>query len=115
MHYVVKLPEPVRLRESDAREDKKLSDFQREMVQLSACLNGDHIKESYPDKLVENMTVAQGAEYCEKALEVFWQECEKAKQNGADQNSVLVVECIQEITTTKSFLHKLLSCLVCDN
>ncbi|KAL2892646.1 Non-specific phospholipase C3 [Bienertia sinuspersici] len=87
----VTLPEPVKLRDSEAKEDRKLSDFQGEMVQLAACLKGDHMKDTYPNKLVEEMNVAEAAKYCNEALEIFFQECEKAKQNGVDEDTVIVV------------------------
>ncbi|XP_074272776.1 non-specific phospholipase C3-like [Silene latifolia] len=120
----VKLQEPVRLRDFDAIEDRKLSEFQGEMVQLAACLRGDHDKDIYPDMLVEGMNVAQAAEYCNESFNIFLQECEKANNLGADQDDVVTVtaksiECSddqQEISKNdlvhKSFFQKLFSCLV---
>ncbi|KAH9618230.1 hypothetical protein KSS87_016174 [Heliosperma pusillum] len=119
----VTLPEPVRLRDFDAIEDKKLSEFQEEMVQLAACLRGDHHKDTYPHKLVEDMNVAQAAEYCNESFNIFLQECEKANNLGADQNDVVTVtaksiespDSQQEISPKdkihKSFFQKLFSCL----
>ncbi|KAH9618231.1 hypothetical protein KSS87_016175 [Heliosperma pusillum] len=120
----VTLQEPVRLRDFDAIEDKKLSEFQGEMVQLAACLRGDDHKDTYPLKLVEGMNVAQAAEYCNESFNIFLHECEKANNLGADQNDVVTVTAKriessddeQEIPTKdlvhKSFFQKLFSCLL---
>lgn len=118
MFNVVTLPEPMRLRDFDANEDRKLSDFQEELVQLAASLKGDlKIK----DKPIEGMTVARAAEYSNEAFKVFMDECAKAKENGAAEDSVVVVETTeqeqqQEIITSKhnpepkSFVQRLFSC-----
>ncbi|KAJ8430444.1 hypothetical protein Cgig2_025871 [Carnegiea gigantea] len=115
----VTLPEPVRLRDFEANEERNLSDFQGELVQLAAVLRGDHTKDTYPHKLVETMTVAQAATYCDEALKIFLEECEKARQTGADENAVIVVQNTDDNDSNKknsrSFLHEFLSCLVCDN
>ncbi|KAJ0970806.1 hypothetical protein J5N97_018765 [Dioscorea zingiberensis] len=94
----VTLPEPEKMRKTEAAEEAKLSDFQKEMVQLSATLNGDHKKDIYPDKLVENMTVAQGAQYMVDALKVFF----NANENGKDTNA-----------KKKSWANRFLSCFAC--
>ncbi|XWS58662.1 hypothetical protein CRYUN_Cryun08bG0053900 [Craigia yunnanensis] len=49
----VTLPEPVKMREIDAKETVKLSEFQEELVQMAAVLNRDHKKEIYPHRPVE--------------------------------------------------------------
>ncbi|KAK9757704.1 hypothetical protein RND81_01G180900 [Saponaria officinalis] len=125
----VSLPEPVRLRDFDAKEDKKLSEFQEEMVQLAACLRGDHNKHTYPDKLVENMNVAQAAEYCNEAFQIYLQHCENAVKSGADENDVVEVgvediefseddnnkmsaAAANGLISDKSFFRKLFSCFV---
>ncbi|KAL9228781.1 hypothetical protein vseg_004325 [Gypsophila vaccaria] len=124
----VTLPEPVRLRDFDANEDKTLSEFQEEMVQLAACLRGDHNKPTYPDRLVENMNVAQAAEYCNDAFQVYLQHCEKAIKLGADEDAVVDVVAVAEnielpeeddrrkMSTNeeldgRSMFHKLFCCL----
>ncbi|KAE8721401.1 Non-specific phospholipase C5 [Hibiscus syriacus] len=65
----VTLPEPVKTRHSKAKETAKLSDFQEELVQMAAVLKGDHKSDIYPHKLVENMTVAEAAEYVHGAFD----------------------------------------------
>ncbi|WOL09539.1 non-specific phospholipase C4 [Canna indica] len=114
----VTLPEPVKLRPTDPDEASKLSEFQMEMVQLGAVLNGDHAKNTYPNELVENMTVGEGADYSSKAMETFLQECEKCRKNGADGSHVVVVnppKDVQAGAPAKSLLEKMLSCLPCNN
>lgn len=110
----VTLPEPMRLRDTEANEGKKLSDFQEELVQLAASLKGDlNIK----DKALEGMTVAHAAEYSNEAFKVFMDESTKAKQNGATEDSLVVENSEEEIITSKdnqithkSFFQKLLCC-----
>jgi len=111
----VTLPEPVRLRETSAQEDKKLSDFQAELVQLAACLRGDHNKETYPHKLVENMTVKEAVGYVEEAFKIFLNEGDKARKREADESSVVVVDAQPATPTRRSFAHMFFSCLACNN
>ncbi|XP_021755142.1 non-specific phospholipase C4-like [Chenopodium quinoa] len=107
------LPEPVKLRATSALEDKQLSDFQAELVQMAACLKGDHKKDTYPDALVENMTVKEAAEYVQEAWEIFLHECDEARKRGADESTIIDVGSSQN--TRRSLKSKLLSCLACNN
>lgn len=121
----VTLPEPPRLREGGAKEDSKVSDFQAELVQMAATLNGDHAKDEYPHKLVENLTVSEAVKYCDGAFKTFLDECKRAKESGMDPSQVVV--CVATSSTTpppnppsthqapKSFAQKIFSCLICDH
>ncbi|KAJ9179816.1 hypothetical protein P3X46_008136 [Hevea brasiliensis] len=111
----VTLPEPVRLREFNANEEANLSEFQEELVQMAAVLNGDHKNDIYPQRLVEGMTVSQAAKYVENAYKKFCEECEKARESGVDESEVIVLPKLPTNTTSKSFIEKLFSCLICDN
>ncbi|CAO2835168.1 unnamed protein product [Amaranthus hypochondriacus] len=114
----VTLPEPIRLREFDAREEKELSEFQGEMVQLAACLKGDHNKPNYPHTLVQQMNVAQAAQYCNQAFALFLQESNKAIQNGVHEDAIVVIQNTQQQDihmNHESFFYKLFSCLPCIN
>ncbi|KAJ0015025.1 hypothetical protein Pint_20845 [Pistacia integerrima] len=113
----VALPEPPKMREGDAKEDAKLTDFQKELVLMTAMLNGDHRKDIYPHKLVENMLVSEGAKYVEDAFKIFCHECEKAKERGVDESTIIDIDIVNQPTERpfKSFAQKILSCLVCDN
>ncbi|KAG9145011.1 hypothetical protein Leryth_023191, partial [Lithospermum erythrorhizon] len=63
------MPEcPTKSKETGVETEAKLSDFQAEIVQLSAVLNGDHAKDTYPQKIVENLKVSDAADYCGNAL-----------------------------------------------
>ncbi|KAK2979377.1 hypothetical protein RJ640_025750 [Escallonia rubra] len=109
------LPEPVKLREAEAKDNEKLSEFQEELVQMAATLCGDHRKDTYPDKLVENMTVSDGVDYVKKAFKIFSDECERARQSGADESSICVPEDTPVAAEFRSFASKFFSCLVCDH
>lgn len=82
------LPEPPRLREAelDAGDQQRgISEFQAELVQLAAALRGDHETEAYEtDKLVEGMTVAKASEYCRDAFARFREECQRCQDCGMD-------------------------------
>ncbi|XP_057451238.1 non-specific phospholipase C4-like [Lotus japonicus] len=111
------LPNPIKLREAAANEEAKLSEFQEELVQLAATLNGDHRKSIYPNKLTENMSVSDAAKYVEDAFKTFLYECEKARQNGADESEI--VECADcasahAPSNSRNFLNKMLSCITCN-
>lgn len=107
------LPLPEKLRAGAAKEDAKLSDFQQELVQMAAVLKGDHHKKDlYPNKLVKNMTVAEGARYVEDAFKTFWDEFEKAMERGVDESEILV---LPKPKSSKSFRRKIRSCLACNN
>ncbi|PON56691.1 Acid phosphatase [Parasponia andersonii] len=120
----VSLPEPPRLREGGAKEESKLSEFQAELVQMAATLNGDHAKDVYPHKLVDNLTVSDAVKYCDGAFKTFLDECQRAKDSGMDASHV--VFCVANSSTTplpkrpsqqapKSFAQKIFSCLICDH
>ncbi|GAB2303188.1 Non-specific phospholipase C4 [Dionaea muscipula] len=117
----VTLPEPVKLRDREAREEQPLTDFQKELVQMAACLNGDHKKETYPDKLVENMTVADAVEYVTKGFKLFIDESDKARESGADGEYIVVVEVLAAAAAAtknkekiRSLVDKFFSCLACN-
>lgn len=67
----VTLSEAVRTRSEEADEERELSDFQKELVQLAACLKGDHKLDSYPHQLVADMKVKHAVEYVNNAYWVF--------------------------------------------
>ncbi|KAK1425016.1 hypothetical protein QVD17_20358 [Tagetes erecta] len=85
----VTLPEPVKMREDEANEEAKLTDLQEELVQLGSVLKGDHKESDYPDKLVENKKVNEGAKYVEVAFNKFCDDCEKAKSEGKDDSYIV--------------------------
>lgn len=116
----VTLDEPVKMRESGPNEDAQLNDFQVQLVQMAATLNGDHEKDTYPHKLVENMTVAEAVNYVNGAFKMFQDELEKMIGSVVEEAKFEVTEydASQEAPTRrthKSFAQKLFSCIICDN
>ncbi|GJR73668.1 non-specific phospholipase C3-like protein [Tanacetum coccineum] len=104
----VTLPDPKKMRETEPDENEKLSEFQQELVQLGAVLNGDSKKDTFPHKLVENMTVTEGASYVESAFKKFCDDCDQAKRDGKDGSHIV---CLEEATpstrkSSKSFSQK---------
>lgn len=103
------------MRQTEAKEDAKLSEFQQELVQMAAVFQGDHTKDVYRDKLLEEMNVARGATYVENAYKRFCDDCKKAKQSGEDEAHIVVpTNPPASEPKPKSFTQKLCSCLVCD-
>ncbi|KAJ9680321.1 hypothetical protein PVL29_019592 [Vitis rotundifolia] len=113
----VTLPEPVKLRETEANDKAELSEFQQELVQMAAALKGDHRKDIYPHKLVQNMKVSDATKYVNNAFNQFLDECQKAKTSGTHDSSDIVL-CPQtppKRASSRSFAQKLFSCLICDH
>ncbi|KAF7825949.1 non-specific phospholipase C3-like [Senna tora] len=111
----VTLAEPVKLREGVAKEGGELSEFQVELVQMAATLNGDHRKSVYPHKLVQDMSVSDAVKYVESAFKTFLEECEKAKKNGVDGCEIVDCACADSpsSTTTTTCLHNIFTCIFC--
>lgn len=110
------LSEPVKMRDTDAEEHAKLSEFQEELVLMSAVLCGDHMKdEIYPHKIVEDMSVAEAVEYCKKSFKAFLFECENASKAGANESTICILRDLhnKKSTRSKSFLSKVFSLIVC--
>ncbi|XP_057495450.1 non-specific phospholipase C4-like [Actinidia eriantha] len=110
----VTLPQPLRLREAEPKENAKLSEFQEELVQMAATLCGDHKKDIYPHKLVENMTVDKAVEYVNTAFKKFLDGFERARESGTDESHDIPVPRDRPAPAkSKSFASKFLSCIAC--
>ncbi|VAH95995.1 unnamed protein product [Triticum turgidum subsp. durum] len=107
------LPEPVKMRPAEAAEHATISDFQAELVQLGAALNGDHAKDTYPHKLVEGMTVADAARYCNGAFKAFQDECERCKKCGKDGSHIPTMPPLPPSKKRSGFASKMLACFAC--
>ncbi|XP_062017288.1 non-specific phospholipase C2 [Rosa rugosa] len=94
------LPEPVPTRNSTAKEDAKLSEFQQEVLQLAAVLKGDNLFTSYPEKTGKKMTVKEGKEYTEDALKQFFEAGLYAKRMGVNEEQI--VQMRPSLTTRSS-------------
>ncbi|ESR50618.1 hypothetical protein CICLE_v10031241mg [Citrus x clementina] len=116
----VKLSEPVRTRDFDAREDDELSEFQQELVQLAAAVKGDLNSDFLPDDLLKTMNVGGGLSYVEDAFKKFFDEGKKARENGADESEVVLMpnsttQSGSQRAAPKTYLQQVFSCLICDN
>ncbi|KAH9302086.1 hypothetical protein KI387_013669 [Taxus chinensis] len=83
------LPEPPKIRQSGANEDAKLSEFQEELVQLAAQLNGDFLLKSYPDEIGKKMNVREGNKYIEDSVRRFFEAARSAKKLGALDDEIV--------------------------
>lgn len=77
------------MRMSDANEEAKLSQFQRELIQLAAVLVGEHELVGFPDKIGENMTVRQGKQYADDAVKRFIDAALTARRMGVDDHQIV--------------------------
>ncbi|KAF6136059.1 hypothetical protein GIB67_000463 [Kingdonia uniflora] len=112
----VTLPDTEKLRKEDKDEERALSEFQSELVQLAATLNGDHTKDIFPQKLIENMKVIDAVGYVEDAFKNFCDVCEEAKNNGADDFNIIdFATRLAQKDSHKSFDGKIFSCCICKN
>ncbi|TQE12940.1 hypothetical protein C1H46_001586 [Malus baccata] len=85
----VTLPDVVPLRKTEAKEDGNLSEFQGEVVQLAAVLNGDHYLSSYPDEMSKKMSVREAHEYVKGAVSRFIRASKEAIKLGADESAIV--------------------------
>ncbi|KAG9445912.1 hypothetical protein H6P81_012040 [Aristolochia fimbriata] len=84
-----RLPEPVQLRSGEAEEDRKLSEFQSEVVHLAAVLNGDHFLSSFPNEISEKMSVKQAHSYVRGSVSRFIRASKEAIKMGADESAIV--------------------------
>ncbi|MQL91620.1 hypothetical protein Taro_024248 [Colocasia esculenta] len=115
----VTLPEPKKLRKTEAKEEASLSEFQGELAQLGAALKGDHTRGVDLDTLPEKLTVAAAAQHVRDALEAFHGACRRRLKSGADESEVVVPGAAadddkEEPAAKKTFANKMLSCLACN-
>ncbi|GLJ46295.1 hypothetical protein SUGI_0975800 [Cryptomeria japonica] len=85
----VTLPDAPKIRPGGANEDAKLSEFQQELLQLAAVLNGDFTLRSYPEELGKNMTVREGNKYIQDSVKRFFEASRLAKKLGAPDDEIV--------------------------
>ncbi len=90
------------LRTTEAKEDNGLSEFQGEVVQLAAVLNGDHFLSSFPDEMSKKMNVKEAHEYVQGAVARFITASKEAIKLGADQSAIVDM---RSSLTTRSSIH----------
>lgn len=96
------LPDVAPLRKTEAKEDGGLSEFQSEVVQLAAVLNGDHFLSSFPDEMGKKMTVKEAHEYAKGAVSRFIRASKEAVKLGADESAIVDM---RSSLTTRSSIH----------
>jgi phospholipase C len=86
-----KLPEVTKsLRPFGANEDKSLSEFQVELIQLASQINGDHVLNTYPD-IGKTMTVVEANRYAEDAVARFLEAGRIALRAGANESALVTM------------------------
>ncbi|XP_075662278.1 non-specific phospholipase C6 [Castanea sativa] len=96
------LPDVTPLRTTEAKEDSGLSEFQGEVVQLAAVLNGDHFLSSFPDEMSKKMNVKEAHEYVRGAVSRFIRASKEAIKLGAAQSAIVDM---RSSLTTRSSIH----------
>lgn len=96
------LPDVAPLRRTDIDENKALSEFQSEVVQLAAVLNGDHFLSSFPDDTGKKMNVKEAHEYVRGAVSRFIRASKEASKLGADESAIVDM---RSSLTTRSSIH----------
>ncbi|ERN09859.1 hypothetical protein AMTRI_Chr06g194010 [Amborella trichopoda] len=96
------LPEVLKpMRSTEAKEDAKLTEFQREITQLASVLNGDHFLSSFTSEMSEKMTVKGAHEYVNGAVSRFMEASKEAIQLGADESATVKMR--SSLTTRTPF------------
>ncbi|KAL3654987.1 Non-specific phospholipase C6 [Castilleja foliolosa] len=96
------LPDVVPLRKTETNENRGLSEFQGELVQLAAVLNGDHFLSSFSDDMGMKMNVKEAHEYTKGAVSRFIRASKEAIGLGADPSAIVDM---RSSLTTRSSIH----------
>ncbi|XP_072958812.1 non-specific phospholipase C6 [Typha angustifolia] len=94
------LPEVIPLRTNKAKEGSWLSEFQSELVELAAVLNGDYFLSSFGHETSKQMTVKQANTYARRAVTRFLQASKQAIRLGADESAIVNMRSSLTTTTT---------------
>ncbi|KAL6517985.1 Non-specific phospholipase C6 [Orobanche minor] len=96
------LPNVVPLRKTETDENRGLSEFQGELVQLAAVLNGDHLLSSFRDEMGKKMNVKEAHKYVNGAVSRFIRASKEAVKLGADESAIVDM---RSSLTTRSPIH----------
>lgn len=83
------LPDVPPLRNIDAKEDSLLSEFQRELAELAAVLNGDYFLSSFNHERSKQMKVREASAYVNGAVSRFLEAGKQAMRLGADGSAIV--------------------------
>uniref|UniRef100_A0A7N0RAG0 Uncharacterized protein n=1 Tax=Kalanchoe fedtschenkoi TaxID=63787 RepID=A0A7N0RAG0_KALFE len=100
----VRLPGVTPMRRSGADEERRVSEFQKELVEMAAVLNGDHLLSSFQDESRKKMmSVKEADEYVKGAVSRFIRASREAVKLGADESAI--VDMRSSLTTRSSTHH----------
>ncbi|KAJ3676264.1 hypothetical protein LUZ60_003676 [Juncus effusus] len=85
----VQLPMPIKIRESEANEEAKLSEFQQELVQLASVLNGDHQLKGFQERIENEMVVREGIDYIQSSVKRFFEAGASARRMGVNEEHIV--------------------------
>lgn len=97
------LPDVAPLRRTETDENRDLSEFQGEVVQLAAVLNGDHFLSSFTNEMSKKMNVKEAHEYVKGAISRFMRASKEAIRLGADKSAI--VDMRSSLTTRSSMIN----------
>lgn len=101
--FAEKLPDVDPMRSGAAKEDGPISEFQGEIVQLAAVLNGDHFLSSFPEGMKKKkMTVREAHDYVKASVSRFMSASKEALKLGADESAIVDM---RSALTTRSNVH----------
>ncbi|XP_078442733.1 non-specific phospholipase C2-like isoform X2 [Wolffia australiana] len=84
-----KLSIPLRIRKGEANENARLSEFQQELMQLTAALTGDHVLAQLQEKIAKSMTVKEGLAYMDSAVARFFEAGLLARKMGVNEEQIV--------------------------
>lgn len=96
------MPDVVPLRSAETNENRGVSEFQSELVQLAAVLNGDHFLSSFRDETVKKMSVKEAHKYVKGSVSRFLNASKEAIKLGADKSAIVNM---RSSLTTRSSIH----------
>ncbi|KAG6641184.1 non-specific phospholipase C6-like [Carya illinoinensis] len=96
------LPDVTPLRTTEEKEENKLTEFQSEILQLAAVLNGDHFLSSFPDEMSSKMNVKEAHEYVEGVVARFKRASKEAIMLGVDESTIVDM---RSSLTNRSSIH----------
>lgn len=100
--YAEVLPDVTPLKRTRPDEKRGLSEFQSEVVQLAAVLNGDHFLSSIPDDMGKKMNVKEAHDYVRGAVSRFLRASKEATKLGAHDSTIVDM---RSSLTTRSSAH----------
>lgn len=81
------LPVVPPLRVTELNKNRRISEFQSELVQLATALNGDH--HMIDSGVIKRMSVKEADAYVSHAVARFFKASKEAIRKGADENEIV--------------------------